>query len=243
MTSHPHLSTSASSESYDHQPWRIQNDDYSTEDEEEVLFDLDETAMAELPHHLQNNMREIQLERACRLQKDSSSDHIVMRKPSQDSHADRWLKNMVARMSANLEMDYFARDLREMMHPVSQDVCWCTTQSDYFTVQENGIAAPGCFCKLNRTVGDRNGLYLDHMASWGDNALARCEQSRGLNDHQYLPDSKDHDASGASAQGGKKAPRERKASLIFRKSSRSFISAMRVQVQRSLRRMSMFFKK
>ncbi|PKY08518.1 hypothetical protein P168DRAFT_286634 [Aspergillus campestris IBT 28561] len=42
-------------------------DNYSTEDEEEVLFELDEEAMAQLPHNLQGIMRRIHLERLQRL--------------------------------------------------------------------------------------------------------------------------------------------------------------------------------
>ncbi|KAJ9310934.1 hypothetical protein DTO271D3_8786 [Paecilomyces variotii] len=37
------------------------------EDEDEVLYELDDFAMAQLPRHLQENMREIQMERFSRL--------------------------------------------------------------------------------------------------------------------------------------------------------------------------------
>lgn len=37
------------------------------EDEDEVLYELDENAMSQLPHHLQANMREMQMERYSRL--------------------------------------------------------------------------------------------------------------------------------------------------------------------------------
>ena len=42
-------------------------DNYSTEDEEELLFELDEEAMDQLPHNLQGIMRRIHLERLQRL--------------------------------------------------------------------------------------------------------------------------------------------------------------------------------
>ncbi|KAL4907983.1 hypothetical protein BDW74DRAFT_148345 [Aspergillus multicolor] len=41
-------------------------DGYSTESEEEIISELDEAALAQLPLHLQNNMRELQAERVSR---------------------------------------------------------------------------------------------------------------------------------------------------------------------------------
>ncbi|PTU21439.1 hypothetical protein P175DRAFT_0556410 [Aspergillus ochraceoroseus IBT 24754] len=56
------------------EPWignpKTATDTNSLVDEEEVIFDLDEVALSQIPIHLQNNMREIQAERAQRLQKE-----------------------------------------------------------------------------------------------------------------------------------------------------------------------------
>lgn len=68
------------------------------DEEEEVIYDLDERAMSELPDNLQHNMREIQRERFERLQHDSAN--VPIRKQSDyrtTRSGERWFKNLVQR--------------------------------------------------------------------------------------------------------------------------------------------------
>ncbi|GFF41433.1 hypothetical protein IFM51744_04807 [Aspergillus udagawae] len=70
---------------------------YDTEDEEEVVFDLDEHAMACLPHHLQQIMRELHMERLERLQRENP--HFKFRSPvayNRNRHASAWLDSVVS---------------------------------------------------------------------------------------------------------------------------------------------------
>lgn len=66
--------------------------------EEEVIYDLDERAMSELPDHLQHNMREVQRERFERLRRDNIS--IPVRKHSDyrvTCGGERWCKSLIQR--------------------------------------------------------------------------------------------------------------------------------------------------
>ncbi|RMJ24642.1 hypothetical protein PHISP_04487 [Aspergillus sp. HF37] len=84
----------------------------SISSEEEVLFDLDERAMSQLPRHLQHTMREIQRERLNRLH--SQKERVVhidtsrgLRRSQRGSHPrqqqqnqqkQQWLSNVVTRL-------------------------------------------------------------------------------------------------------------------------------------------------
>lgn len=66
--------------------------------EEEVIYDLDERAMSELPDHLQHNMRKVQRERFERLRRDNIS--IPVRKHSDyrvTCGGERWFKSLIQR--------------------------------------------------------------------------------------------------------------------------------------------------
>jgi hypothetical protein len=72
---------------------------YDTEDEEEVVYDLDEHAMACLPHHLQQVMRELHMERLERLQRENP--YFKFRSPvpcNRDRHASAWLDSVVSQL-------------------------------------------------------------------------------------------------------------------------------------------------
>ncbi|KAB8078944.1 hypothetical protein BDV29DRAFT_152326 [Aspergillus leporis] len=89
-------------------PWErrhhnSQEDGYSTEDEEDVLYDLDEIAMAQLPLHLQNNMREVHLERTRRLQRENNST-TFRKKAFHVSLPAFWYRNTMARAATKLNI-------------------------------------------------------------------------------------------------------------------------------------------
>ncbi|KAF7117186.1 hypothetical protein CNMCM5793_005906 [Aspergillus hiratsukae] len=72
---------------------------YDSDDEEEVVYDLDEHAMACLPHHLQQVMRELHMERLERLQRENP--YFKFRSPvayNRNSHANAWLDRVVSQL-------------------------------------------------------------------------------------------------------------------------------------------------
>ncbi|GFF34970.1 hypothetical protein IFM58399_04054 [Aspergillus lentulus] len=72
---------------------------YDTDDEEEVVYDLDEHAMACLPHHLQQVMRELHMERLERLQRENP--YFKFRSPVSyncNRHASAWLDSVVSQL-------------------------------------------------------------------------------------------------------------------------------------------------
>ncbi|GKZ29922.1 hypothetical protein AbraIFM66950_006983 [Aspergillus brasiliensis] len=78
----------------------------SMDDEEEVLYELDEVALAQLPLHLQHNMRQLQLERMRKLLHNRDPDSRVPSRPVHPNpYAQTWFKNMMARLSADQEMN------------------------------------------------------------------------------------------------------------------------------------------
>ncbi|KAL4741190.1 hypothetical protein BDV11DRAFT_213445 [Aspergillus similis] len=110
------------------------DDGYSTASEEEIISQLDEAALAKLPLHLQNNMRELQAERVQRLtaeqrlgqgrpQAHSRRLNRVNEKlePKQESgpgieqgidmkecnpyYAEKWFKKMLAKVAAARELE------------------------------------------------------------------------------------------------------------------------------------------
>ncbi|KAF7163845.1 hypothetical protein CNMCM5623_008562 [Aspergillus felis] len=72
---------------------------YDTDDEEEVVYELDEHAMACLPHHLQQIMRELHMERLERLQRENP--YFKFRSPvgyNRNRHASAWLDSVVSQL-------------------------------------------------------------------------------------------------------------------------------------------------
>lgn len=91
----------------------------------EVIFDLDPTAMSQLPSHLQHNMREIQRERLARVQRDPHV-HIPIRKQQQQQQrnaaaeskeeqdqADKWFRDLLAKFPGAVGMRMKARRRRK----------------------------------------------------------------------------------------------------------------------------------
>ncbi|EAW09860.1 uncharacterized protein ACLA_040760 [Aspergillus clavatus NRRL 1] len=73
-------------------------EDYTTEDEEEVVYELDERAMACLPERLREIMREIHRERLERVQRENPDFEYRRASSRQNDHAERWLENVVVRL-------------------------------------------------------------------------------------------------------------------------------------------------
>ncbi|RAH72856.1 uncharacterized protein BO66DRAFT_465287 [Aspergillus aculeatinus CBS 121060] len=118
---------------------------YSTDDEDEVLYDLDEAALAQLPVHLQDTMRELQLERVHRFQQQQSAHNELRlcRPPVYHSdYAETWFKNMMARLSADQEMSEAHYHLRQAQgNTYQQDGSWRSQQQQWSVNRHNDIQA------------------------------------------------------------------------------------------------------
>ncbi|KAL2863675.1 uncharacterized protein BJX67DRAFT_363172 [Aspergillus lucknowensis] len=127
------------------------NDDAnSIADEEEVIFELDEVALSNLPLHLQNTMREIQLERVHRLQKECRQNiHLRMRShesnryENEKVYAERWYQNMLAKVAAARELE--AQIMNEYDPSISrpEGMTWCPVRHAWVPAS----------CGLRGTVG------------------------------------------------------------------------------------------
>ena len=107
-------STASSTDSWKSHPWppdplttataAIANRDLPTDDEEEVIFELNEDAMAQLPAHLQLNMRNIQRERMERVERENAQVPVRRyraqreREEEEKRRADEWFRGLVGRL-------------------------------------------------------------------------------------------------------------------------------------------------
>lgn len=103
---------SSSTDSWKSHPWPADpvtttaaaTRDLPTEDEEEVIFELNEEAMAQLPAHLQHNMRNIQRERMERVQRENAQVPVRRyraqreREEEEKRRADEWFRGLIARL-------------------------------------------------------------------------------------------------------------------------------------------------
>ncbi|OJK04998.1 hypothetical protein ASPACDRAFT_56401 [Aspergillus aculeatus ATCC 16872] len=137
---------------------------YSTDDEDEVLYDLDEAALAQLPVHLQDTMRELQLERVHRFQQQqqqqqqSAHNELQLCRPVYHSdYAETWFKNMMARLSADQEMSEAHYHLRQAQgNTYQQDESWRSQQQQWSVNRQNDIQAAAAAAAAVAMGGNRN---------------------------------------------------------------------------------------
>ncbi|KAL3482356.1 hypothetical protein BJX99DRAFT_252611 [Aspergillus californicus] len=86
----------------------VHDDSDSTFSEEEVVYELDEAALAKIPLRLQVTMRELQLERVRRLQREPGR-HIVLRRAGRGADVretqdtQKWYRSMAAKVAEDKE--------------------------------------------------------------------------------------------------------------------------------------------
>ncbi|EYE94288.1 uncharacterized protein EURHEDRAFT_413510 [Aspergillus ruber CBS 135680] len=99
--------TSQNKNAYAHDKNATKRDDHP-QNEQEVIYELDEDAMSQLPDHLQTNMREIQQERMERIHRENS--HVQIRKVStqKEARGDNWFKNMLYRFPSMPNVGFHA---------------------------------------------------------------------------------------------------------------------------------------
>ncbi|BCR84787.1 uncharacterized protein ACHE_20245S [Aspergillus chevalieri] len=96
--------------------------DDNPQNEEEVIYELDEDAMSQLPDHLQINMREIQQERMERIHCENSNVQIRKISDQKEVRADNWFRNMLSRFPSRPNMGFHAnRDTVRRRHSPSLD--------------------------------------------------------------------------------------------------------------------------
>ncbi|KAE8356512.1 hypothetical protein BDV28DRAFT_145028 [Aspergillus coremiiformis] len=224
--------------------YRDNVDSYYTESEEEVLHELDEVAMAALPLHLQDNMREIHLERVRRLQRENNNPTFY-KSSYHGSFPAMWFRSSMSRIAAT--QDAAKRDSAGLPDSSSRQITWHLRQRGHGM---NG--RKHAECETNRYSYSSssffhagNNLFLRHSTSIdGLEAGSACDR---LSSGRYLPElvgPKAHlcethaiEGSGAAHING------RKVHARFRKRGSLMISVMRGRVQNSIQRMSKVFKK
>ncbi|KAL5340125.1 hypothetical protein BJX70DRAFT_362249 [Aspergillus crustosus] len=125
-----------------------QADDYTT-DEEEVIYDLDRTALSKLPTRLQNNMREIQAERIQRLRKEQrrylyrrdENPHQPRGEEYDRYYAERWFSRAIVELDeARKVEDEIKRKMEEYERGFGrpQNMTWCPVQRVWVPVSYEG---------------------------------------------------------------------------------------------------------
>ncbi|PYI21250.1 hypothetical protein BO99DRAFT_81218 [Aspergillus violaceofuscus CBS 115571] len=243
---------------------------YSTDDEDEVLYDLDEAALAQLPVHLQDIMRELQLERVHRFQQQqqqqqqqSAHNELRLARPVYYSHyAETWFKNMMARLSADQEMSdahYHLRQTQENTY--QQDRSWRSQQQQWSVNRQNDIQAAAAAMGENSTWfgdGDGDGEPVPEMAPphqemavfERDVDVSPVSSRRFYSMHYgYGPRPEDRGRplyetdTGSSSRNRRGDGKGGVQSHHQRKKTRSVINFMRCRVKRSIRRMGRLLKR
>ncbi|KAE8367710.1 hypothetical protein BDV27DRAFT_123528 [Aspergillus caelatus] len=228
--------------------YRGPEDGYFTESEEEVLYSLDEVAMAALPLRLQENMREIHLERVQRLKREKSNTPFY----SSSYHTTSpviWYKDSIATMEANQDREKSGRG--GLPSSSSGQADWYLWQSmremdDIRHMERGTMAMAGPYSHSSSARFNLgNNLFSKHSTSTEEDieaGYAGNRQSRS----KYIsqPTGTKARACVVHAIEHIEAPHEGpNAHERFRQRGSSMISAMRGRVRKSIHRMSKVFKK
>ncbi|PWY92056.1 hypothetical protein BO70DRAFT_367304 [Aspergillus heteromorphus CBS 117.55] len=219
-----------------------------TDDEEEVLYDLDETALAQLPQHLQDNMRQLQLERMYKLQDQYTYTDPHISRPSRPTpYAESWFQNMMMRLSADQEMSE-AHDLRNSPSIYEEDVTWGMIQRQWTTTTQREMTERDLRASLQFTddwFSNHATVASDDFSSY-PSASSRATTTRvgGM----LAPVSNDMGCQIYQTEVRESSDRQRlvpKASARVRKRnlSVSIITHMRCRVRKSVQKLSKFLKK
>ncbi|KAK6812203.1 hypothetical protein P875_00021460 [Aspergillus parasiticus SU-1] len=228
--------------------YSIPEDGYFTESEEEVLNNLDEVAMAALPLRLQENMRELHLERVQRLKREKSNTPFY----KSSYHATSpviWYKDSIATIEASQDTEKSGRgglpsssseqvdwylwqrihEMNERRHMESDTIAMAAPYSHSSTARFN--LAGNLFSKYSISTeedietGDTGGRQSrSKYISQPTGTKARACVIHTVEDTE------------APSEGPNVHER-------FRQRGSSMISAMRGRVRKSIQRMSKVFKK
>ncbi|RAL07111.1 uncharacterized protein BO97DRAFT_267385 [Aspergillus homomorphus CBS 101889] len=216
------------------------------EDEDEVLYDLDETALAQLPTHLQEAMRQLQLERVHNFQRASTGlrPGTGARPPRPTFHsyyAETWFQNMMARLTADQEMSE-AHHVRNAQASSSQP------EQDWRERKSQSLQATATYGKDSiwfANDGDLETSSQDVMVSEYEPELSSTRLKRfAPNFYEPRADERGKPLYETDSEGSKERLADnREAAPRQRKGSRSIISSMRCRVRRSVQRMGKLWKR
>ncbi|KAE8138438.1 hypothetical protein BDV38DRAFT_244652 [Aspergillus pseudotamarii] len=227
--------------------YRGPEDGYVTESEEEVLYSLDEVAMAALPLRLQENMRELHLERVQRLKREKSNT------PSYKTyHATSpviWYKDSIATMEANQDREKSGRG--GLPSSSSEQADWYLWQSmremdDIRNMERDTMAVAGPYSHSSSAhLNLGNNLFSKHSTSTEEDieaGYAGNRQSRS----KYISHLTGTKARACVVHAVEHIEAPHEGPYVhgrFRQRGSSMISAMRGRVRKSIHRMSKAFKK
>ncbi|GIK01726.1 hypothetical protein Aspvir_005764 [Aspergillus viridinutans] len=217
---------------------------YDTEDEEEVVYDLDEHAMACLPHHLQQIMRELHMERLERLQRENP--HFKFRSPvayNRNRHASAWLDSVVSQFVERRSTH------RAGHHPFGETPDVLPQQMDCGENQGEATA------EAQHTLGDtvhqaqsasrtmESDLTYPHEVMIADAGVETEHNSSPIQEYFADGDDKSQTHIRYATWYGGQPLEERSGIPEFRRRRSSIILEMRSRLQKKIWRMSRFFKR
>ncbi|OGM41747.1 hypothetical protein ABOM_009487 [Aspergillus bombycis] len=228
--------------------YRSPEDGYFTESEEEVLYGLDEVAMAALPLRLQENMRELHLERVQRLKREESNTPFY--KPSYHATSPViWYEDSIAAMKATQDTE--KRDRGGLPSSSSEQADWYLWQSireingrRHMECDTIAMARPYSHSS-NARFNLGNNLFSKHSTSTEEaieTEYTSYQRSRG----KYASQLTGTKARACVVQTVEDIEAPHEGSNVherFRQRGSSMVSAMRGRVRKSIQRMSRVFKK
>ncbi|RHZ62976.1 uncharacterized protein CDV56_108980 [Aspergillus thermomutatus] len=236
--------------SYNAMQWKshgqtTQDAGYDTEDEEEVVYDLDEHAMACLPHHLQQVMRELHMERLERLQHENP--HFKFRSPvayHRNNHADAWLESVVSQLVERQSMQRAGRhQIGETPDVLPQPMGRCENQRQATAEAQH---TPGDTVDqaqfASRTL--ETDLTYHHEETIADAGVEMEHESSPI--QEYFAegrDDKDQTHTRYTTWYGDQTLEEKSSVPKFRRRRSLIILGMRSRLQKKIGRMSRFFKR
>ncbi|KAF9893122.1 T-complex protein 1 subunit gamma [Aspergillus nanangensis] len=192
-------------------------DGYSTEDEEEVLFDLDAEAMRQLHPHLQENMRKIHLERAHRLQREKND--LRTRRYIRDEEREQILLDNEAYRRTVDQMMCMTRHLPEVSSIQSQQL-----EEPWWDVRSEEISTMAVGGEV--FADDILPSYEDLMEQDEVDSLS-CQMG---SDEQYVAD---EDIAHHASYGKEQEPTRKGPSLGLRMRNPSILTAVRKKIRKA----------
>ncbi|PWY80347.1 hypothetical protein BO94DRAFT_157249 [Aspergillus sclerotioniger CBS 115572] len=211
---------------------------YSMDDEEEVLYDLDEAALAQLPQHLQNNMRQLQLERLRKYHSQEPSPRPVHHSP----YAETWFKNMMARLSADQEMSE-VHGLRESRHEYQDDVTWSLIQRQWSANRQHDLTTRDLESwHLSDDLFSNHATIAENDTAYSNSSTRICSLHglgvNGIGVHLSETDTRESRDRQQVAEKVSSQVRKRSLSLITHMRAH-----MRCRVRKSIQKLSKLLKK
>ncbi|KAB8259176.1 hypothetical protein BDV32DRAFT_159423 [Aspergillus pseudonomiae] len=228
--------------------YRSPEDGYFTESEEEVLYGLDEVAMAALPLRLQENMRELHLERVQRLKREESNTPFY--KPSYHATSPViWYKDSIAAMEASQDTEKSDRGGLPSSSPEQAD--WYLWQriremNERRHMEYDTIAMAGHYShSSNARFNLGNNLFSKHSTSTEEAIETEYTSDQQTRD-KYISQLTDTKARTCVVHTVEDIEAPHEGSNVHervRQRGSSMISAMRGRMRKSIQRMSRVFKK